>query len=370
MRWPVVVLLLLFGIGGLVTAEAAEPVAPAVSGYALPEPILFPQPVPTATVSRNDGAADRIDHLRKAAEHLEAAGMKSLADHVRGLAVSSGDNGSSHEGASATPEQQVLLRFALLETDEASLRQAGLDFPPNQPVIRVPDRNALVDGLRQNGLVRVLAEPTLVTTIGRPTQFRSGCEVPGWTIGADGTPVSSPAHCGTLIDLVPQLTDQGDLRIQVRMEYSELSREDRARCRKRNPGDPKGDCKHHPGNETRPNHCSIRPEARCRRWEKRCRREDHDPDGGSRRVDGRGQSFQPSAVMGEWLARIGLSFPCWTSTLSGSVARTAGKRRTSPWPARSGPGKWIPRARRKAVSGWWRGSVRVFASPRFLIPVA
>jgi len=222
MRWPVVVLLLLFGIGGLVTAEAAEPVAPAVSGYALPEPILFPQPVPTATVSRNDGAADRIDHLRKAAEHLEAAGMKSLADHVRGLAVSSGDNGSSHEGASATPEQQVLLRFALLETDEASLRQAGLDFPPNQPVIRVPDRNALVDGLRQNGLVRVLAEPTLVTTIGRPTQFRSGCEVPGWTIGADGTPVSSPAHCGTLIDLVPQLTDQGDLRIQVRMEYSEL----------------------------------------------------------------------------------------------------------------------------------------------------
>jgi hypothetical protein len=224
MRWPVVVLLLLFGIGGLVADEADEtvgPAAPAVSGHALPQQPA-PHPIPAATVSRNDGAADRIDHLHKAAEHLEAAGMKSLADHVRGLAVARGDRKSSQEGESATPEQQVLLRFALLEIDEARLRQAGFDFSPNQPVIRVPDRNALVDGLRQNGLVRVLAEPTLVTTIGRPARFLSGCEVPGWTIGPDGTPVSSPAHCGTRIDVVPQLTDQGDLRIQVRMEYSEV----------------------------------------------------------------------------------------------------------------------------------------------------
>jgi len=175
-------------------------------------------------VSDKNSGADRIDHLRKAAEHLQAAGLNSLADHIRGLSHTASAGGPSKDRRFMTLASQVLLHIKLLELDREKIRRLGLDFSPAQPLAGLPVWNDLVEALSQDRLARVLAEPTLVTVIGRPAHFCSGGEVPIWDIGPDGKPVQRPERYGTSVDFIPRLTDKRDLRLELRLEHSELDR--------------------------------------------------------------------------------------------------------------------------------------------------
>ena len=78
------------------------------------------------------------------------------------------------------------------------------------------------DALRKDGLVRILAEPVLVTESGRIASFRSGEEVLVSTGGGVGLPPRTrPYLIGTEVDLLSQLTGTSQVRLEVRVGASE-----------------------------------------------------------------------------------------------------------------------------------------------------
>ncbi|MHB0956166.1 MAG: hypothetical protein ACYC6N_30045 [Pirellulaceae bacterium] len=171
MRWSAVLLLPALGIAGLVIAEADEQVVPSLQTPAHDAtPWQPPVPYPVSVV----------------------------------------------------PVQQVLLHIKLLELNQENLRRLGLDFSQTQLLQGLPGLNHSVEVLRKEGQVRVLAEPTLVTVMERRARFRSGGEVKLWEIGPDGKPEQRAEHLGTCVDFVPRLIDERELRIELRVEVSEV----------------------------------------------------------------------------------------------------------------------------------------------------
>ena len=239
MRWVAVLFLAVFGFAELRAAEANEPncppanIAPRVVHDAMRQQPPVPHPLPAARGSYKISDANRIAHLRKAAEHLRAAGLNSLADHIRGLS-----NGPSvvetpiAPGVTTAPAQ-VMIHIKILELEKEKLRRLDFEFsnlelhdgkrqPVHVGILDALQEDGVVQALLQDGLARVIAEPKLVTTIGKPTKFRSGGDVMLWVPGPDGKPVQRPTHCGTSIELNPRLTDTNDLRLKMSLKLSEV----------------------------------------------------------------------------------------------------------------------------------------------------
>ncbi|MEO8494507.1 MAG: pilus assembly protein N-terminal domain-containing protein [Planctomycetota bacterium] len=152
--------------------------------------------------------------------------------------------------------QQVLLHVKLMEVSRTKLRQLGFDwahFSGNDAVIQsvaglvttagvgagaaatsggetlafgiVNDANSFfgfIDALRQYNLVKVLAEPTLVTVSGRPASFNSGGEFPIPIPQGLGTTTIQFREFGTRVDFVPIVLGNGRIRLEVRPSVSEL----------------------------------------------------------------------------------------------------------------------------------------------------
>ncbi len=247
---PALVLMAL-AAGGLAAAggdeqgSAPRQCPPSLSTVDAPrfEASAAPCPVPAASVTPQRCDAARIKHLQEAADHLQAAGLGSLADHVRSLLHApttaeppqDASRWRPHEGA-----PQVLLTIKLVEIDEDKLAGFGFDpaqlplagatpdkpFGRGQPSLRVvgPEANlrGLVEALRRTGDARVLSEPTIVTIAGRPASFHAGGEIPLWAVGPDGQPILRDERYGTAVDFVPQLTAGGNLRLHLRCEFSEV----------------------------------------------------------------------------------------------------------------------------------------------------
>lgn len=79
-----------------------------------------------------------------------------------------------------------------------------------------------VEALRQHNLVKLLAEPTLVTTSGRPASFNSGGEFPIIVPQSLGTVSIEYRQFGTRVDFVPLVLGNGNLRLEVRPMVSEI----------------------------------------------------------------------------------------------------------------------------------------------------
>lgn len=251
MRWIAVLLLSFLGIAELMAAEANKPSCSSVqitpTGAIQQQPPL-PRPVPAATGSDKNSDANRSAHLRKAAEHLRAAGLNSLAEHICGLLYEPSVAKSPEEPGLTKAQTQVLFHIKILELEKEKVRKLGFDFSKTQlfggkgqPVqVGIFDalrEDGLVQALRKDGLARVIAEPTLVTVIGRPAHFHSGGEVMLWAPGPDGKPVQYPKRYGTCVDLYPQLNDKGRLRLDMRLEHSEVDEENGTIVAgKKNPG--------------------------------------------------------------------------------------------------------------------------------------
>jgi len=80
----------------------------------------------------------------------------------------------------------------------------------------------LLDALRQNNLVKVLAEPTLVTVSGRPASFNSGGEFPIIVPQSLGTLSIEFKEFGTRVDFVPIVLGNGNIRLECRPQVSEI----------------------------------------------------------------------------------------------------------------------------------------------------
>jgi pilus assembly protein CpaC len=151
--------------------------------------------------------------------------------------------------------QQILLKTKVMEVSRTKLRRAGFDWayldggdfvvqsvsgliaPQQGPAafatatsdtvrFGIVDGNrafyGFIDALRRNQLLKVLAEPTLVTVSGRPASFNSGGEFPIIVPQSLGTVSIEYRQFGTRVDFVPIVLGNGNLRLEVRPQISEI----------------------------------------------------------------------------------------------------------------------------------------------------
>lgn len=139
--------------------------------------------------------------------------------------------------------QQVLLHMKVMEVSRTKLRNLGIDFSQvsgaagsfatsvmntTQSTVNfkiVSGENsftAFLDALRQDDLVKIQSEPTLVTVSGRPAYFAVGGEVGYEVAQGYGTVTVEWKDWGTKIDFVPIVLGHGRLRLEVRPKVSEI----------------------------------------------------------------------------------------------------------------------------------------------------
>jgi Flp pilus assembly secretin CpaC len=205
-----------------------------------------------------DSRAAKINHLRKAAEHLDAAGLHEDAKRIRGQAdqekaAVAGDikalQAEIERLRSITQHPtQIMLKLRVIELSRSKLEKMGLDIskvikdktkdavstsleqgksPSRDRLgIGVLDANdsffSMLDTLRKDRLAKVLAEPTLVTVSGRAASFQSGGEIPIPRPQGDGNAKSEYKFYGTSIDYVPILLVNQNIRLEMRACVSEL----------------------------------------------------------------------------------------------------------------------------------------------------
>jgi pilus assembly protein CpaC len=87
-----------------------------------------------------------------------------------------------------------------------------------------PDNSffGFLEALRDNNLAKILAEPTLVTVSGRPASFNAGGEFPILVPQSLGTISIEYKQFGTRVDFVPIVLGNGNIRLEVRPQVSEL----------------------------------------------------------------------------------------------------------------------------------------------------
>jgi pilus assembly protein CpaC len=81
---------------------------------------------------------------------------------------------------------------------------------------------AFIRFLSSRQLLRILAEPNLVTVSGRPASFNEGGEFPILVPSGLGTTTIEFKEFGTRVDFVPIVQGNGNIRLEVRPQVSEL----------------------------------------------------------------------------------------------------------------------------------------------------
>ena len=167
--------------------------------------------------------------------------------------------------------QQVLLHVKVMEVSRTKLRNLGFDFAqltdPSDPrnlvrssmagLLGIPNLSkagslppgassflplssqagiqfgvvqgtnsffGVLEALRQDNLLKILAEPTLVTVSGRPAFFQVGGEVPVMVPQSLGTISIQYKKFGTQLDFVPIVLGNGRIRLEVRPRITEPDR--------------------------------------------------------------------------------------------------------------------------------------------------
>lgn len=152
--------------------------------------------------------------------------------------------------------QQVLLHVQVMEVSRTKLRSFGFDWAQfgaggsivqdasqlistfsstTQTVTAAPNATVqfglfngteaffgVLEALREYNLVKVMAEPTLVTVSGRPASFQSGGEFPILVPQSLGTVSIQFKEFGTRVDFVPIVQGNGRIRLEVRPYVSEI----------------------------------------------------------------------------------------------------------------------------------------------------
>jgi len=150
--------------------------------------------------------------------------------------------------------QQVLLHVKVMEVSRTKLRQLGMDWSivggsgfaasgvsglldmatagtlaplASGDTFRfgIIDNTSFfgfLDALRKNDMLKILAEPNLITVSGRPANFLVGGEFPILVPQSLGTVSIEFRSFGTEIDFVPIVLGNGNIRLEVRGRISEI----------------------------------------------------------------------------------------------------------------------------------------------------
>jgi pilus assembly protein CpaC len=151
--------------------------------------------------------------------------------------------------------QQVLLHVRVMEVSRTKLRKLGFDFAhlngnnliassvggllegsvaSYQGVVtdgstfnfQVVDAGSsffgILEALREDKLLKILAEPNVVAISGRPASFLAGGSVPTLVPQSLGTVTVEYKDYGTQVDFVPIVLGNGKIRLEVRPHVSEI----------------------------------------------------------------------------------------------------------------------------------------------------
>ncbi len=156
--------------------------------------------------------------------------------------------------------QQILLKVRVMEVSRTKLRQLDTDFiafgsgggffssapsgllqtidSASQKVTGASPRGGpaavqfgivhnnnsffgFLDWLQQNQIAKILAEPNIVAVSGRPAQFQDGGEVPIPIPQSLGTTTIEFKPFGTIVDFLPIVLGNGNIRLEVRPQVVE-----------------------------------------------------------------------------------------------------------------------------------------------------
>ncbi len=150
--------------------------------------------------------------------------------------------------------QQVMLKVKVMEVSRTKLRQLGFDFAilddsgssVSSWVSGLLDGVSLtevsgsgqtfgfavlgggdsffgfLDALQQNNMAKILADPTITTISGRPAEFHVGGELPILVPSGPQQVTISWRDFGTRINFLPIVLGNGNIRLEVRSEVSEI----------------------------------------------------------------------------------------------------------------------------------------------------
>jgi hypothetical protein len=202
-----------------------------------------------------------IDHLLRVADHLERAGHSDEAARVRAEArnLALKDNVLARKEAEleclqeevnrlrnlAGTTQTIQVRLIAMEVTRSRLGKHAAEFdrllgfeqapqksaePEHQPApvtllsaSRIRTDSPLFEELKSRKAITILAEPTIITTNGRPASFASGGKfaIPLPRNKPDDKPQMLMQPYGIQMEIVPQIGAGGRIRLQTRFEHSE-----------------------------------------------------------------------------------------------------------------------------------------------------
>ncbi len=99
---------------------------------------------------------------------------------------------------------------------------AGAQDATNRLFYNGGDFTALITALNRHDLVKLLAEPTVVATHGRPARFNVGGKVPYLVPQGNNAISVQFEEFGTAIDFLPFVVGPGRVRLEVRPEVSQV----------------------------------------------------------------------------------------------------------------------------------------------------
>jgi Flp pilus assembly secretin CpaC len=251
--------------------SARSPASPVAELRPLPGP-LASQPVPQLTADQQitpeapaarpiPESADRgavlsvskVEHLREAARHLEAAGHPEQAKQLQQQADEMAESGTKLliEKRSALErlqreiweleqtigvQPQIVLHWRIMEMNRTRMKESGFNFlllPANGAdvasnkfddfgeILASSRYTGFVESLVRKGMGRVLAEPTIVTVNGRPASLRCGGEIPVIVPAGGDTSSIRWRETGLSIEAVPICLGGNRLRLDLAAEIAE-----------------------------------------------------------------------------------------------------------------------------------------------------
>ena len=189
-----------------------------------------------AIVSGSVTSVDDVDRAVAIAEqfyptivnNIKVVGVQQVLLHTRIMEVSRTKLRSLGVDWVQVGENNVFASAAsgIIDLNASSLVQGGFDIA-NASVQQTQNLftnnfTLLIEALKEQQLVKFLAEPTVVATHGRPARFNVGGRVPYITPGGNGTVSIGYEEFGTSVDFLPFVVGPGRVRLEVRPEVTDL----------------------------------------------------------------------------------------------------------------------------------------------------
>ena len=225
----------LYTVDVTVTADARE--VEGILSSQLPLASVKVTPVNnSAIVSGYVTSVDDVDRAMAIVEqfyttvinNIQVVGVQQVLLHTKIMEVSrtklrdlgidwggGGNGGTFFSGAGGLLNAASSTATEALATTEGGLQATNRLFAHGS------DFTGLIAALRQQNLIKMLAEPTIVATHGRPARFIVGGKVPYIVPSGNGSVSINYEEYGTLVDFLPFVVGPGRIRLEIRPEVSE-----------------------------------------------------------------------------------------------------------------------------------------------------